>query len=243
MRAPLTVTAAQLTCIPGDIEKNVARHVSLLADIAETGSRVVVFTELSLTGYELPLLAADLANYAVLPDDPRLEPLRAACAAYSMFAVVGAVVAVPGGHAIASLVFDDSGTPIAVYTKHHLHGVEAEMFVAGTEFTVVEVDGTRLGLAVCADVNDPGHAAATVAAGAQVYVASALYLAGKEGRRDGHMVSRSVENGCWTVLSAYSTPVDGVPATGGSGVWRPDGSLVAQIGPESPGFVTAVLSV
>ncbi|MEV6767692.1 carbon-nitrogen hydrolase family protein [Nocardia sp. NPDC051030] len=242
MRSPLIIAAAQLACVPGDIDANVVLHVDLIDKAAESGARAVVFTELSLIGYELDVIAQRLPELATGPNDPRLQPLRAACARHGIHAVVGAVLPAETGYTISSLVFDGSGDLAATYAKQHLHGVEGEIFCPGTDCVVIEVDGWKLGLAICADVNLPEHAAETVAAGADVYVASALYMAGKEARRDGHMVARATENNCWTVLSAYSARVDGEATTGGSGIWRPDGSLAAQSGPESPALAIAALT-
>ncbi|MFB7722109.1 carbon-nitrogen hydrolase family protein [Nocardia sp. NPDC056100] len=231
MRSPLTLAAAQIPCVPIDIEQNVAAHAAVLADAAAAGARVVLFTELSLTGYELESIATRLPELAVREDDSRLQPLRAACARYGVYAIVGGIFAVENGYTLSALVFDDRGELAATYAKRHLHGIEAEIFTPGTDFTVLEVDGHRLGLAICADVNYPEHAAGVVAAGAEIYLAGALYLSGKEIRRDGHMSARAVENNCWTVLSAYTGEFEGNRTTGGSGIWSPDGMLFARADP------------
>jgi predicted amidohydrolase len=48
----LIIAAAQLTSIAGEIESNVANHPRFGTIAAEHGARLVVFPELSLTGYE-----------------------------------------------------------------------------------------------------------------------------------------------------------------------------------------------
>ncbi|WP_067567087.1 carbon-nitrogen hydrolase family protein [Nocardia acidivorans] len=240
MRSPLTLAAAQLPCVPGDIDKNVASHVAVLAEAAASGARLVLFTELSLVGYELGLIAANLPELAVQEGDSRLGPLRAACARYGVYAVVGAVLPVDGGYTLSALVFDDQGAVRLSYAKHHLHGIENEMFIPGTDFGLFELDGHRLGLAICADLNYPEHAAGTVAAGAEIYLAGALYLSGKQARRDLHLSSRAAENNCWTVLSAYTGEFEGNATTGGSGVWSPDGVLCARAEPDASHLVFTV---
>ncbi len=49
MRAPLIIAVAQPPCLPCDVAANAATHA---ATVREAGARVVVFPELSLTGYE-----------------------------------------------------------------------------------------------------------------------------------------------------------------------------------------------
>ncbi|WP_194852758.1 carbon-nitrogen hydrolase family protein [Nocardia sp. SYP-A9097] len=242
MRPPLTVATAQIACVPGDIEANIARHLPLLAEAARAGAQVVLFTELSLVGYELELIARDLPELAVTEADPRLDALRTACVEYGVHAIVGAVTPTATGYALSSLVFDDRGELIASYAKHHLHGREIELFEPGSAHPIVEIAEWPLGLAICADLNYPEHARVTVAAGAVVYLASALYTTGAEDRRDNHLRAAAFENNCWTVLSAYAGQCELGPTTGGSGIWNPGGILLGRAGTDTPALITATLT-
>ena len=51
MTEPLIVAVAQPPCAPHDVAGNARAHAAAVRD---TRARVVVFPELSLTGYELP---------------------------------------------------------------------------------------------------------------------------------------------------------------------------------------------
>lgn len=111
---------------------------------------------------------------AVARDDPRLAPIRQACADTGAAALVGApIVDADGSSYIATLLIDGVGATVA-YRKIHLHPPEDERFTPGGEHVVLELDGLRLGLAICRDASLAEHAAATVRAGAEVYVASTL---------------------------------------------------------------------
>ena len=79
MRRPLTAAAAQPSCRPRDVAANAVAHA--LA-VRAAGSRLVVFPELSLTGY---VLDADDVD----PEDPALDPLRVACGETDTVALVG----------------------------------------------------------------------------------------------------------------------------------------------------------
>jgi predicted amidohydrolase len=79
---PLTVAAAQPPCVSYDVAANAATHA---ATVRSAGARVVVFPELSLTGYELdaPAIGAE---------DQRLAPIVDACAETGSLALMGAPV-------------------------------------------------------------------------------------------------------------------------------------------------------
>src|SRR5436309_1732437 len=80
------IAAAQVASVRGDVEGNIGVHAAALAAAAGHGVSVLVFPELSLTGYE-PDLAAELA---VTTDDGRLAPLLALARRHRIEAVVGA---------------------------------------------------------------------------------------------------------------------------------------------------------
>ncbi|MER5349937.1 carbon-nitrogen hydrolase family protein [Kitasatospora sp. NPDC002551] len=236
--APLAVAVAQPACAPSGrpdtVAVNVERHA---AAVREAGAaRLVVFPELSLTGY-------DLAAPAVGPSDERLAPLVAACAGTGATALVGAPVAgADGREYIGTLAVTGEGAFVAC-RKTNLYGREAERFAAG-EPAVLELDGRRLGLAVCADAANPGHVKQLVALGADAYVASTLYGAGPEAlaTKEARYPARAADNGVWVVLSTAAGPSGEFAATsGGSGVWAPDGTEVVRAGTAPGEVVTAVL--
>ncbi|WP_225834590.1 carbon-nitrogen hydrolase family protein [Streptomyces sp. NK08204] len=234
MPEPLTVAVAQPRCVDLDVAANAALHAEA---VLRAGARLVVFPELSLTGY-------DLAAPAVATDDPRLAPLVDACRSTAAVALAGAPLRGEDGREyIATLAVTGEGAALA-YAKMHLHGDEGLRFTPGEKPTVLEVDGWRMGLAVCRDAAVPQHAAETAALGIDAYVASTLYGAGPEqsARRDRHVRERAVAHGVWVVLSTVAGPSGEYRKTsGGSGVWSPDGSLVAQAGPEPGAVVGAIL--
>src|SRR6185436_12856641 len=104
MREPLTIAAAQPVCISYDVAVNAVTHA---ATVRAAGARVVVFPELSLTGYEM-----DAPAIAV--DDARLGPIVEACAATGSLALVGAPVNDEDGQAhIGMLAIDAAGASLA----------------------------------------------------------------------------------------------------------------------------------
>jgi predicted amidohydrolase len=220
MREPLTIAAAQPRIEPHDVEANALAHA---AAVREAGARVVVFPELSLTGYEL-----DAA--VITPDDPRLAPLVDACAGTGSIALAGAPVS--GDH-IAILAVDGGGAAV-VYRKVWVGREESARFTPGNAPAVLAVDGWRLGLAVCRDTGIPQHAADTAALGVDAYVAGVLETREDSAVPDERARPVAAAHGLWLVTASYAGAAGGGfdEAAGRSGIWAPDGAVVAEAGPE-----------
>ncbi len=233
-RPPLVVAAAQPPCVPGDVEANAAAHAAAIRGAA---ARLVVFPELSLSGYELD--APPLA-----PGDPRLAPVVEACAETGALALMGAPSAAQNGDAhIAVLAAGADGVEVA-YRKMWLGPLEAERFVPGDEPAAVEVDGWRLGLAVCKDTRHPEHAAATAELGVDAYVAGVL-----EHERDAEVPAQRArrvarDHATWVVVASFAGRAgsDYEVGAGRSGVWSPEGAPVVRAGPEPGALARATIS-
>lgn len=216
MAQPLSIAVAQPRCAAHDVVANAAAHAEA---VRAAGARVVVFPEMSLTGYELDATP-------VAPDDERLAPIVAACAETGTLALVGAPVA---GPRIGILALDGDGARV-VYGKVHLHHGEAVHFVPGEQPAVIDVDEWRLGLAVCRDTGFPEHAAKTAALGIDGYVAGVVH-AEHEAELHGERARRvAADHGVWVATAAFAGPTGGGfdRTSGRSGIWSADGELIAE---------------
>ena len=229
MRTPLRLAVAQPLCHSHDIVGNAERHA---AAVRAAGARVVVFPELSLTGYELDAAPLD-------PADARLAPLVAACADTGALALAGAPVA---GRHIAVLAVDGDGARVA-YRKMWLGGAEPRHFRPGPEPAVLEVDGWRLGLAVCRDTGVPAHAEATVARGVDAYLAGVLESDDDAAVPEERARRIATAHGLWVAVASFAGATGGgyARAAGGSGVWSPAGIAVVRAGTAVGEVVTATL--
>jgi predicted amidohydrolase len=124
------------------------------------------------------------------------------------------------------------------YRKMWLGGAEPGRFSPGSEPAVVEVDGWRLGLAICKDTGVPQHASDAAALGIDAYVAGVLESADDAAVLDERARRVAADHGVWVVLASFAGSTGGgfAEAAGRSGIWRADGVVVARAGPE-PGAV------
>ncbi|MFC3491624.1 carbon-nitrogen hydrolase family protein [Glycomyces rhizosphaerae] len=231
--APLTVAAAQPELRPGDLPFNAAAHAEA---VLASGARLVVFPELSLTSYAL-------AAPAVALDDPELAAIVAACATTGSVALAGAPVKEGDAEFIAMLRIDGSGVAVA-YRKLHPDEEEARRFRAAADPVVMELDGWRLGLAICRDTMMFEHAPATAEfakrsgiGGIDAYVAGSLFTPLGLPKRDKRMPQLAKGYGMWVVQACFAGPgSDYAETTGNSAIWAPDGTVAVRAD-EHPGRI------
>ena len=234
MRSPLRVAVAQPPCVSCDLAANAASHA---AAVRSADARVVVFPELSLTGYELDAPT-------VSPEDPRLAPVVEACAVTGSLALAGAPVDGEAGRShLAMLAIDGSGAAVA-YRKLWLGTAEARRFSPGSKPAVVEVDGWRLGLAICKDTGVPQQAADTAALGMDAYLAGVLENAEDADVIDERARRVAADHRVWVAIASFAGSTGGgyTDAVGRSGIWSPDGTAIARAGPEPGAIARATLT-
>jgi len=222
MREGLVIAVAQPRCVSFDVAANALIH----ADAVRTANaRVVVFPELSLTGYELDADTID-------PSDPRLAPIVVACAETGSLALVGAPVSGEAGRPnIAVLAVDGGGASVA-YRKTWLGGAEPDRFAPGDAPAVLEVDGWRLGLAICKDTGVPQHAADAASLGIDAYVAGTCESAEDAARQDERARRIASDHDVWVAFASFAGATGGgyAETAGRSGIWSADGAVVVQAG-------------
>lgn len=241
MTGPLRVAAGQVAPVNGDVAANVALACSLVAEAGEQGVRLLVLPEAFLTGYDWAAFDAVVASgspsVASLPD--LLAPLASAAAAASCHVLVSTPLVRDTGVHLSTVLVRPDGSIEAVYDKQHVDRLETGWFVPGPHRpVVVEVEGVRVGLAICYDSRFPEHAAACAAAGADVYAVSTAYLEGSTRGREVSLPARALDNGVYVVAGAALGRCGDRPITGGSCVLDPEGRELAALGTE-PGLAVA----
>jgi len=230
----LVVAAAQSASVRGNLEENVARHLRIIGAAASAGVDLVVFPELSLTGYE-PDLARELQLQA---DDPRIEPLRAAARKHAMHVLVGGPWAsgLDKPYLGALLLGPERSV---CYAKIHVHASEEAYFARGQDSCVVPIGRVLTGIGICADTAHASHAAAAAALGARLYVASVMKTEA-EYRAHAERLGRYAASHGMAVLTAnYAGSTGGADSAGKSAFWDERGVIVAQADAEGEALVVA----
>jgi len=230
MADQLSIALAQMNAVVGDIDGNARRVEELAAEARGAGAELVVFPELTLTGYP--------------PEDLLLKRgfLRRAQEALEGLAIDGitAVVGWPeaaGGQVYNSAAVIAGGDVVAVHRKVLLpnYGVfdERRWFVSGEGPTLVEVGGTPVAVTVCEDLWEPGPTAEAAAAGAKVVVnlSASPYHRGKGRERERMVVDRARASGVTMAFCNLVGGQDELVFDGHSLIATPAGDVTAR-GPQ-----------
>lgn len=234
MARTLTVAVAQPTIAPHAVADNAQTHADA---IAAAGARLVVFPEMSLTGYELD---AD----PIEAEDPRLNPIADACAQADAVALMGAPVR-DGRDSHIAMIRVDARSRDVVYLKQMLGGNEPRHFSSGPRPVAIDVDGWRVGLGICKDTGSPLHIAGTARLGIDLYVAGLVHRPEEFAEQDarGFLIARTC--GTHVAFASFAGPTGDVftETVGTSTIFSPDGTPLARASDQPGDLVSAVLEL
>ena len=208
MGPTLRIALAQVDLLVGDVDGNARRVVASAREARERlGARLVVFPELTLTGYPPEDLLLRPGLY------PRVERALASVAreVQGIDVVLGYPEHTPEGVYNAGALLR-GGHVAARYYKQSLPNYsvfdEKRYFREGTAPCVFDLDGLPVGLTICEDVWTEAPVRQAVAAGARLVLNlnASPYHVGKEAEREEVLVRRARENG---VPIAYVNLVGG----------------------------------
>ena len=162
------IALAQVDCALGDLEQNLARTREVLERARAEGADIVVFPELSLSGYSVGRVSEDISLEAV--DDQIAQRV-------GDDAELGVVVGfVEAGrlHTYNSAAYIDGGVLIHVHRKLYLptYGVydERKHFSPGQAMRAFDTDFGPMAVLICNDVWQPAIPWLAVHSGAEVLV-------------------------------------------------------------------------
>ena len=230
------LAVAQMHCVPGDVDANLAIIERLVRLAAADGANLVVVPETATTGYFISDRLAELAEPENGPTAKRLGALAHEC---SIHIACGMAIADGGKHYDAQLLFAPDGARLATYKKAHLFSAEREWYTAGNEPLVVETAIGRIGMTVCYDLLFPEYVRRLVDLGADIIINSTNWIT-NDFQRDvwgwsGPTVQslaavRALENGVWLAMASCVGPEWEFDSIGHSCVVAPSGKVLASAG-------------
>lgn len=207
------------------------------------GTDLIVLPEAFARDFGEP--GSALAPYAEPLDGPFVLAVRELAARTGAAVVAGMFEESPDPDRPFNTVVLAHPGGVSSYRKIHLYDSfghrESDLVSPGpTDPVVVDLGGLRIGLMTCYDLRFPELARSLSAAGAEVLVLPAAWVAGP-GKVDHWQTlvrARAIENICWVVAAAQPGP----RYCGHSMVVGPDGAVVALAG-DGDTWITADLEL
>lgn len=163
------VALAQLSPVLGDLERNLSKHLDRIEEARRAGASLVVFPELSLTGYFLKDLTTDLA---MADDHPVLRRLAEASQGID---VVAGYVSLDQGRAYIAAGYWSEGQLLHRHHKAYLptYGMfeEARFLTAGSKLRAFDSPMGRSAMLICEDLWHPSTVGIVSVDGAQTLIA------------------------------------------------------------------------
>ena len=178
----LKIAIAQISSKIANIEANLDKHLSYIAKAKNENADIIIFPELSLTGYSLKDAVYDVAMTC---DDDRLQSLYQASENISI--CFGMVELTDNFEAKNTNLFLERGKIIAQHRKVYLptYGVyeEKRYFTPGNRFRAFDSQSGRFGMLICEDLWHPSSTSILALDGAlAIFVNSAGILRGVHGK-------------------------------------------------------------
>lgn len=229
----MIIAAAQTRPEQGNVEANLRDHYRFIEQASENGAGLIVFPEMSITGYE-----RDRAfSLSFTRDDARLEKLTRLSEEKQITIVAGAPIQVNGGLYIGAFIIRPMH-PVAIYTKQFLHPGEEVYYKSSPDNNpLIEVGNERVSMAICADINHLEHAENAGEVGTTLYVAGIFFEPHEMGRAHQTLSGYAKKYAMHVLMSNYVGETWGAKAGGQSGFWGKNGKCVAGLNGTDTGLL------
>lgn len=221
----MIVAAAQIRSTPGDVSANIALHLAAIKLAAQDGARMVVFPELSLTGYE-PSLADELAFE---PLDDRLQAFRDESENRGITIGIGMPTKTSGKPRISQAFFRPDSRDV-LYSKQRLHEDELPFFQAGDEQAILRENNEILVPAICYEALIPEHAAHAAELGATAYLAAVAKPERGATHAHTYFPKAAKRNQFVVVMCNAVGRSENFVSVGNSAAWSREGEVLASAG-------------
>jgi len=231
MKEKSKIALAQISCKRGDKAENIKKIESRVTRAKRQGAELVIFPELSLTGYTMRDQIYELAETIPGHSTTFLEKLAKKTGAYIVFGMPELSEKTQATVYNAAVLVGPDGF-IGKYRKMYLptHSVfeEKRYFRPGYQTAVFETELGKIGLIICYDIFFPEVSRLTRLKGAQLIVCISASPATRRTFFETLTAARAIEN---TAFLAYVNLVgieDGLQFWGGSRLVGPNGKTLVQ---------------
>jgi predicted amidohydrolase len=242
MQDKFRIALAQISCEQGNKEKNLETIRENVAKAKREGAQLVIFPELSLTGYVVRDQIYELAERIPGPSTRFVEELAKESKLHIIFGMPEASEKAQATLYNSAILVGPKGV-IGKYHKMYLptHSVfeEKRYFRPGYQVAVFDTKLGKIGLVICYDIYFPEVTRLTRLKGAQLIVCISASPGIRRSFFETLTTARAIENTAFLAYVNMAGIEDGLQFWGGSRMIGPGGRIIAQAKYDEEDFVVA----
>lgn len=224
----MKICIAQTKAVRGNVQENILNHLDKIERAIAHRADLIIFPELSITGYE-PELAKSLATCV---ENKLFDPFQNLSHQHQIYIGVGMPTLVSGGIAISLLIFQPQ-TNRTVYSKQILHEDELPYFVTGTQQVFLNIKNEKIALGICYETLQREHFLKAMEVNATIYCASLSKPKNGLEKALDYFPKIAKEFNTPVLISNAIGFCDNFVSTGKSSIWNKSGKLIGQLDSES----------
>ena len=230
VRTTLDLALLQHAPAPLDVDGALERLDEAARRAAAGGASLLVCPEAWLSGYNLSREAA--ATVAERAGGEAFERIGGICRRHRIALLYGFIERDGEVLRNTAQLIDPGGASLARYRKTHLWGdLDRSLFAAGDDLApLVELDGWRIGLLICYDVEFPETVRRLALEGADLVLVPTALMRPFTFVADHLVRVRAAENGLFLAYANAAGEENGLHYLGRSAVIGPDGEELARAG-------------
>ncbi|WP_336964005.1 carbon-nitrogen hydrolase family protein [Chryseobacterium contaminans] len=228
----MKIAVAQTNPLKGEILNNIEKHKILIREAVKKNVEIIIFPELSITGYE-PELAQQLSiDY----DDSLLNDFQIISNEHHIIIVVGMPTRKNNNIFISNIIFQPD-KPRSIYSKRHLYPTEIGIFSKDNNSCQLEIAENKISLAICYDLSDPMHSHEAYLSHSNIYAASVLNSVGGIDQDLIKLSAIAKKYNMHVLMANFVGESGGYKCAGKSSVWNSNGNLIGQLDHENEGVL------
>ncbi|HEY7912046.1 MAG TPA: carbon-nitrogen hydrolase family protein [Blastocatellia bacterium] len=228
----MRISVAQTRPVKGDVQANIDNHAKLIDLAVSGGAEIIIFPELSLTGYE-PGLSKELAT---TQGDARFDVFQNLSDTGQITIGVGLPTKNDANVCISMVLFQPHKSR-QTYSKKYLHPDEEAFFISGRNSTALIENQANVALAICYELSVPEHSESAYRNGAEVYIASVAKTADGVEKAIKSLSGIANKYSMTVLMSNCIGECDGFECGGKTSIWNNQGLLSGQLNDSDEGIL------
>ncbi|WP_445383000.1 carbon-nitrogen hydrolase family protein [Robiginitalea sp. IMCC43444] len=228
----MKIGVAQIETSKGNIQKNIEIHKTWIELAIMEKADLIVFPELSLTGYE-PELAAKLA---IDLNDPRLDDFQKLSDLNNITIGLGIPARSDSGILISMAIFQ-TGQDRKKYSKQRLHPDELPYFVEAEGQLILTVKNINVAPAICYESLQKEHSENAIKLGAAIYLASVAKSQNGIEKAFAHYPQIAKKYSVPVIMANHIGLCDNLLCAGQSAVWNEKGEISGKLEKDKEGLL------